>query len=147
MSARQKRLLLGTKKRLAVLAGVAVLLVAGLGAFAYFTSTGSGTASASVASLSAPTITSATPGAGTVALSWSPVTPPGSGTVTYYVTRDGGNAGGTCATAGSPAGATTCTDSGLAAGTYSYTVTAKWRSWTATSASQARESRGSQRRG
>jgi hypothetical protein len=134
MSARQKRMLLGTKNRLALVAGLVVLLVAGLGAFAYFTSTGSGTAAASVGSLSAPTITSAAPGAGTVALTWTAITAPASGTVTYYVTRDGGAPAGDCPTSTSTASVLTCTDDGLTAGDYDYTVTAKWRSWSATSA-------------
>ena len=54
----------------------------------------------------------------------------------YYVTRGGGTVGGNCPS--SPATATTstsCTDSGLTKGTYTYTVTAVWQSWTATSAS------------
>ena len=55
--------------------------------------------------------------------------------MTYYVSRDGGAAGGNCPSSASPTGATSCTDSGLAAGTYHYTVTAVWRSWQATSGS------------
>jgi hypothetical protein len=100
-------------------------------AFAYFTTTGTGSASTGVSKLNPPTITSATPAAGgTVALTWEAVTAPGSGTVTYTVSRDGGGVGGTCASALT---ANTCTDSGLAVGTYSYVVTAKWRSWTTVS--------------
>ena len=85
--------------------------------------------------LSAPTISSATAGAGTVALAWSTVSPPPGGSVTYYVSREGAGAGGNCPAAASPTSATSCTDSGLAAGTYHYTVTAVWRSWQATSSS------------
>ena len=59
--------------------------------------------------------------------------PSGSGPVSYYVSRDGGNAGGDCPTSSAPTSALSCTDSGLAAGTYSYTVTAVWRTWTAAS--------------
>jgi hypothetical protein len=110
-----------------------VAMVSGT-AFAYFTTTGVGSASAGVSKLSAPTITAATPAAGgTVALTWSAVTPPGSGTVTYSVSRDGGQAGGNCPSSSSPTSGTTCTDSGLAVGTYGYVVTARWRSWTASS--------------
>ena len=72
-------------------------------------------------------------GAGTVALNWSAVTAPGAGPVTYSVSRDGGNAGGDCPSSASPANATSCTDSGLSAGSHGYTVTAHWRSWTSTS--------------
>ena len=102
-------------------------------AWAYFTSSGAGIATASVTTLPAPSITSATPGAGTVALRWSATTPPGSGPVSYYVTRDGSPAAGNCPTASSPSTATTCTDSGVSIGSHTYTVTAKWRTWTATS--------------
>src|SRR4051795_13435558 len=101
--------------------------------WAYFTSVGSGTSAGSVTSLSSPAITGATPGSGTVALSWSAVTPPGSGSVSYYVTRDGGAPGGNCPTSSSPSSVTSCTDSGLSPGTYSYAVTATWTTWTATS--------------
>jgi len=103
-------------------------------AFAYFSTTGAGSASAGVSKLSTPTISSATPAAGgTVALSWAAVTPPGSDTVTYWVTRDGGKPAGNCPSSDSPATVVTCTDSGLEVGTHSYVVTAKWRSWTTSS--------------
>ena len=119
------------------LAGVlvaALLAAIGGSAVAFFTSEGVGTASAAVSKLSASTITTATPAAGgTVALVWSAVSAPGSEAVRYYVTRDGGDPGGTCAAPAVPAAATSCTDSGLAPGTYSYTVTAVWRSWSVVS--------------
>ena len=121
------------RKRL-VLAGAPLVVVVGVAvATAFFSTTGSGHAAAALGTLSAPTPT-ATAGAGTVALSWSAVLPPsGSDTVSYYVRRDGANAGGNCPTQASPSTATSCTDSGLSAGTYHYTVTAVWRSWSATS--------------
>lgn len=101
-------------------------------ALAHFTTTGTDNASAGVSQLFAPTITAATPAAGgTVVLTWSKVTAPDTGTVTYTVSRDGGSAGGTCTPTLST---TTCTDSGLAVGTYSYVVTAKWRTWSMSSA-------------
>src|SRR5436309_10742477 len=76
-------------------------------ALAYYSSTGSGNASAGVGGLNAPTISSATGGAGTVALSWSTVSPPPpGGSVTYYVNRGGGAAGGNCPTSASPSSAT-----------------------------------------
>ncbi len=119
------------------LAGVALLALLGMGvcgtSFAYFTATGAGDASADVAKLSAPTISSATAGSGTVALSWSAVTAPGPETVTYTVSRDGEAPDGTCPRLESPAQVTSCTDAELAIGSHTYTVTAKWRSWTATS--------------
>jgi hypothetical protein len=120
------------------LAGIALLALVGTGvcgtAFAYFTATGAGSASADVSKLAAPTISSATAAAGgTVALSWSAVTAPGPGPVTYTVSRDGEAPDGTCPSLESPAPVTSCTDAELAIGTHTYTVTAKWRSWTATS--------------
>jgi hypothetical protein len=119
-----------------VLAGLPVAAVLWVFvAAAFFSTTGSGHASATLGTLSAPTAPTATPGAGTVALSWPAVSPPGTGTVSYYVQREGANAGGNCPTAASPSTSTSCTDSGVSAGTYHYTVTALWRSWSATSSS------------
>jgi hypothetical protein len=105
------------------------------GALAYFTATGSGTASAAVSQLSSPAITAATPAAGgTVALTWKAVTAPGAGTVKYYLTRNGGQPAGTCPVVSSPQAVTSCTDSGLSPGTYEYVVTAVWSSWDVSSA-------------
>ena len=83
---------------------------------------------------SATAITSATPGAGQVSLTWSTVAVPTglAGTVTYYVARDGGAPTG-CPAVGAPSAVTSCTDTGLAAGSHTYTVTAVWHTWTATS--------------
>jgi hypothetical protein len=114
-----------------------VLVLAGVsGALAFFAgSPGTGTASATVGSLGAPTIATATPGAGSVSLSWNTVTAPGGPAVAYYVTRAGGTLGGNCpSTPATATSNTSCTDSGLTKGTYTYTVTAVWQSWTATSA-------------
>jgi trimeric autotransporter adhesin len=132
---RMKRIGISKLIGLATVTGVlAVLTVVGA-ASAYFATNGIGTGSASAGALSAPVVTSATAGAGTVQLSWSTVAPPaGAGTVKYYVSRSGGAAGGNCPDSTSPGASTSCTDSGLAKGTYSYTVTAVWQSWTATSA-------------
>ncbi len=127
------RIVTRSKKWLVTGSALAVLLATGSGSFAHFSSTGTGSGSASAGTLNAPTITAATPGAGAVALTWSTVTPPAGGSVTYYVNRDGGDPAGDCPTVASPAGVTSCTDAGLAAGTYHYAVTAVWRSWTATS--------------
>lgn len=104
-------------------------------AAAYFSGgAGSATASASVGVLPATTVT-ASAGAGTVALTWTPVVAPAGATVTYFVTRTGGTASGNCPSSAAGATATTsCTDSGLTRGSYSYSVTAIWRSWTSTSA-------------
>lgn len=128
--------LLTIVRRAGVLVAAMALTSLGNVAMADFSSTGTGSAFTKVGTLSAPSITSATPGAGTVALHWSAVTPPtGSGPVSYYVTRNGGAAAGDCPTAATPTSATSCTDSGLSKGSDSYTVTAVWQSWSATSAS------------
>ncbi len=111
------------------------LLVAGV--FGYWSGAGTINASASLATLSPPAISSATPGAQTVELTWSAVTPPGGGTVEYFLTRDAGSPGGDCPSSGSPSTATSCTDTGLSIGAHEYTVTAVWRTWTATSTAKS----------
>lgn len=119
------------------IAGMAAVVLLGMvvagTAIAYFTTTGSGEGGPTVVSaIAQPTITTATPAAGgTVALTWGAVTAPGSGTVTYTVSRNGEKANGTCSSTLTTA---SCTDSGLEPGTYSYVVTAKWRTWSTSSA-------------
>ncbi len=103
---------------------------------AFWTSSGQGNVSATLASLGTPTITSATTGAETVALSWSAVTPPGEGTVEYYVTRDGSTASAGCPSSSSHSTATSCTDTNVPIGAHKYKVTAVWRSWTSTGVEQ-----------
>ena len=122
----------GKRKRLFALTVLAIALMGVANAQAYWTASGAGAGSGNAGTLDAPTL-SGTPGAGTTTLSWSAVSPPGSGTVSYYVTRGSGNPGGNCPTSAAPTAVLTCMDSGLSAGTYSYTVTAVWRTWTATS--------------
>ncbi len=112
---------------------VVVAMAVAVGVLAYWSSSGTGNAAVSVGTLAAPSITSATPGGGSVSLAWSTVAAPGPGAITYSVERGAGSAGGTCPTAASPTSVTACTDTGLAPGTYSYTVTAHWRGWTAKS--------------
>lgn len=125
------RRLAGHAAALLLIAAVAI----GGNALAFFTSSGSGTASAAVTKLNATTISAATAAAGgTVSLTWGAVTAPGAGSVTYYVTRDGGDAAGTCPTKAAPTTVVTCKDSGVAIGEHSYTVTAIWETWSAVSA-------------
>jgi hypothetical protein len=99
---------------------------------AFWTGSGQGNVSATLATLPAPTITSTATGAETVELSWSAVTAPGEGTVEYYVTRDGSGASAGCPSSSSRSTATSCTDTGVPVGAHKYKVTAVWRSWTAT---------------
>ena len=113
-------------------AAAVVVLIFGFAvtALGYFVAGRRRAGEAQVDALSAPAISGATAGAGTVALSWSSVPPPdGTGAVTYHVSRDGSAPGGNCPSSAAPATATSCTDSGLVAGTYHYTVTARWRTW------------------
>ncbi len=117
--------------------GLAIVAIGGT-ALAYFTTTGAGETAAGVTQLGALTLAAPTVGAGQVTLSWSAVSAPGgAGTVTYYVKRDGGAPAGTCPTSAAPAAVTSCTDTGVAIGSHSYTVTAVWRSWSATSGSKS----------
>lgn len=117
------------------LVGVTVVAAISGTAFAYFTSAGLGTAKAEISKLTKPVISAATAGVGgTVSLSWSAATAPGVEAVKYYVSRDGEDAAGTCATEATPTAATSCVDKELDPGKYTYTVTAVWRSWSNTSA-------------
>jgi len=128
---RGRRLLIIVPILLAVSVAVAV---------AFWTSTGSSTASASVGTLNAPTnvSASATPGSGTVHITWTASAPAaGLSPAGYYVLRHV-SGGGTSAACGSNASAletaTTCDDTAVADGNYTYTVVAKYASWTAASA-------------
>ncbi len=121
-------------------AGIALLAAVGLPtpALGYFQAGGDGTAAAGVGLLGAPEILSTSAdAAGTVALEWEAASAPGEG-VAYHVTRDGEPAGGTCPEPARPEEeVTSCVDSELESGTYTYVVWATWRSWT--SASRAAE--------
>jgi hypothetical protein len=103
-------------------------------ASAYYTAGGSASGTASVTTLPASTVTATNIGAGAVALRWTAVTAPASGSVTYYVSRDGGAASAACPSAAAPTGVTSCTDTGVSAGAHTYVVTAVWRTWTKASA-------------
>ena len=109
-----------------------VALLTGVVAFAYFSSSGSGTGTAAVGTLAAPSGVSGSASGSTVTVSWTPSagvpTPTG-----YYVTRsNGGPAVAACGSApGGPYFSSPCSDTGVPDGTYSYTVTAVYHSWTA----------------
>jgi len=127
------------RTRLSV-AGFALAVAAALlvgSAVAYFSASGTGNAAAAVTKLTAPTISAATPAAGgAVTLTWGAVTPPGEGTVTYYVTRDGGEPAGNCPGKPAPTSVTTCVDGAVPIGEHTYEVTALWRTWEARSAAK-----------
>ena len=121
-----------------VLASLLVLVGVGV-AWAYWTSQGTGAASASAATFNPPTNVTAgsTAGSGSVAVSWSAGSLSTGGAPSgYYVTRLGDSSTAP-ACASSPATlltATSCTDAGVADGSYTYQVTAVYHSWTAVSA-------------
>jgi hypothetical protein len=127
------------RSRLALVAvlviGLSALALGTAGsALSYYTSNGSGSGEKVLGSLTVPTISAATPAAGgTVALTWAKgSTPTG---VAYYLTRNGGAPAGSCPTQSEPQNdISTCTDAGLEPGTYTYKVFAKYRTWSATSA-------------
>ena len=123
--------------RTGAIATTVALSAAAGAALAYWTDSGQFTASATVSTLHSPTISSATPGVEQVALTWSAVSPPGSGAVEYYVTRDGGEPSAGCPSIDHPSTVTSCTDSEVALGIHTYTVTAIWRTWSAISAEQS----------
>jgi hypothetical protein len=127
-----------------VLVPLAVFLavaIATVGAFAYYTSSGTGSASASVGTLNPPTGVTASAAGSTVTVSWvapsSGVAPQG-----YYVQRYlGSTPSPACGTSAisltTPSSAITCADTSVPTGTYTYTVTAVYNSWTAASSAGA----------
>ncbi len=133
-----------TARRLVQIAlPVVVMLMVAASASAHWTTQGAGNASASVGSLNAPTNVSVPAStSGTVHVTWNSATlddglTPASG---YYVTRvktsdaSTANACGTSPSSLTSSTATSCDDTTVPDGTYHYTVTAVFRSWTATSA-------------
>jgi hypothetical protein len=120
-----------------ITATIVIALSLAAGVFAYWSNTGQATASALLATLSPPTISSATPGAQTVELTWSAVTPPAGGTVEYFVARDGGAPSSGCPSSSSYSTVLSCTDTGMSIGTHEYTVTSVWRTWTTTSTAKS----------
>jgi hypothetical protein len=111
-------------------------------ALASWGTSGNGSGTGTVASLDPPTsVTVSTASPNTVTVAWTASTPPVGTLEGYYVTRhQGPSSSNACGTVpGSPAsyipdGSTTCIDSLVPNGNYTYTVTAVFRTWTATSA-------------
>ena len=114
-------------------------------AWAYWTAGGTGTASATVGSLTAPTnvVGTVTPGNSDVAVTWTGMTTPTGGAVDgYYVERFVGCGRRVPACASSPLALlpstpTSCSDLDVPDGAYTYKVTAVFSSWTATSAASS----------
>lgn len=107
-------------------------------AYAYWSSRGAATAAASTGTLNPATgVTAAAPSLASASVSWTPPTAPGSGgSLRYYVERTTGTTTvAACGTsAGSTIATTSCTDSGVPSGSYTYSVVTIFNSWTARSA-------------
>ena len=115
---------------------LAVLALTGV-AYAYWSTRGAGTAAASTGTLNpASGVTATSPSLGSANVSWTAPTSPGSGgTLAYYVQRTTGTttvaACGTSTT--STIAVTSCTDTAVPSGTYTYSVVTVFNSWTARS--------------
>jgi hypothetical protein len=125
-----------------MLGGAFAALALAAGAWAYFTTTGAGSGAAGTGSLAAPVDVNATSpeGTSTVHVSWTASTlsdgvTPAEG---YYVSRvrtsDSASTDACGTSPSAPSSGTTCDDLNVADGTYHYTVTAVYNSWTATGA-------------
>lgn len=129
-------------RALGILVVLAVLMGVSGTAWAFWTTAGRGTGTASTGTLAAPSGVSATSPAGSssVAVSW---TAPASGVVPagYWVERTDTATGSKAAACASSASAlltaTSCSDGSVPDGTYSYTVYAVRSGWTAVSAPSA----------
>ena len=134
----------GGRRRLAVVAttGAAALVVAVVGAIAYWTTSGSGTATASAGTLTAATISASTT-TGSVTVTWdtqAAMTPASQNSaITYTVERKLG-AGSFAVVASGPCSGSlayntaSCTDALSVSGSYTYRVVADYaNAWTASS--------------
>ncbi len=140
---------LASRLRLLLVAVVATLGMTA-GALAYFTSSGSGVAAATVGTLAGATPLNARTYAddplipyGVGRVTWSDIPPPSgvNSEVTYTLERSsngGGSWGATSTCTGSlPHGTTTCDDYPAVTGDYLYRVTAHFRSWTSVATSNS----------
>jgi DNA-binding beta-propeller fold protein YncE len=115
---------------------ITTLLVLGIvaaGALAYFVSSGTATASASVGAINAPASVTAEQSGSDVKIAWDAATLSSGGAVQgYTVTRSDG-----ATICGSPAldANDSCTDTGVPAGSYTYTVTAVFGGFSAAATS------------
>jgi hypothetical protein len=118
------------------------VLVSGV-AYAFYTSTGSAGAFVTVGTLNPPTnVTVPASSAGSVDVSWTAPTGPLAATG-YDISRTNTETSATAGVCGTPAThviTTSCTDSAVPLGTYTYQVTAVYRSWTAVSSSSTSSS-------
>jgi hypothetical protein len=121
-----------SKRLIIITASLVVVLALAGGVLAYFTTTGSGTASASTGTLTAPGKPNVPTTGATVNLSWSAATVTGGGTVAYHVERrdqPGSTWTDVCGSSDAvPIAATSCSDT-PDNGTFVYRVTSRYASW------------------
>jgi hypothetical protein len=111
-----------------------VLVVASAGAaFAYFSGSGVGSGQEHVGSLASPGGIEVDTEGSNATITWNAVVPPSTGAVAYEVTRSGTSGAEVCGFP-TPVPALSCIDA-LSPGTYTYTVTALWQSWTSNATS------------
>jgi hypothetical protein len=120
-----------------------LLAVSSVAAWAFWSTTGTGTAAATTATLAATQNTVPASGTNFVTVTWTQqafVQPgsSGAGAITYSVERKLGSGAWVAISSGGCSGAkahgtTSCVDSPPASGSYSYRVVATYHSWTATS--------------
>ena len=133
-----------SRRRLITILAVVGALAVGGAAWAYFTTSGSGTGAAATGTLNPPTSVNAGPASGiTVPVTWT-ASATGGGAVApqgYYVTRTPSPSGTSVDVCGSspssllPATPTSCNDTTVPNGSYTYTVTAVYHSWSASGTS------------
>jgi hypothetical protein len=115
--------------------GCALVLIHAGGALAYLSTTGTGSGSTQLATITGPSSVTVSQAGSTVTVSWSAATlSSGTAVQGYTVTRSDGTA--ICGSA-TLVTSLSCTDSGVGSGTYTYTVKAVYHSWDATATSAA----------
>jgi hypothetical protein len=122
-------------RRLSALATAVVVLGFIAAALAYWTTTGTGTAQATVATISGPSNVTVQQSGANITVGWTAATLSSGGAVQgYRVARSGG-----ASVCGTPTLVTTlsCTDTGVPVGTYTYTVTAIYHSWDSSATSSS----------
>ncbi len=129
------------RRALVALTVPVIALVATMGAVAFWTSGGTGTASAAVGTLTAPTNVAGVQSGADVNVSWTAGSVGGAGPVSYHVERrdDSGSVWtSVCGSSPTPITGVSCADLAVPAGGYRYRVTSIFHSWTAVSAASGK---------
>lgn len=129
-------------RRLIKYAAAVLALVVAATATAYWTTHGSGNASATAGTLNPPTNVAGNANQSTVSVSWTGSTlSNGTPAQGYYVTRTNTSTSVTSAACGSSSSSlisgTSCSDTSVPNATYTYKVTAVYHTWTAVSAASS----------